>query len=153
MVMDNIHLEKEYSTVPLLCCYLCLSPPLPPPQMYVSKVWESVWPRGRKWIIASLGQDVTYFSLHPISPLPPGYRSKVESHQFANLWCEPRMELGPVLQQADGLPSELCCTLFELRRTLVLAMPHPDLNYTVLRASCIWQNENGFCEAGPNSKC
>ncbi len=25
--------------------------------------------------------------------------------------------------------------------------------YTVLRASCIWQNENGSCEAGPNSKC
>jgi hypothetical protein len=24
--------------------------------------------------------------------------------------------------------------------------------FTVSRASCIWQNENGFCEAGPNSK-
>ncbi len=24
---------------------------------------------------------------------------------------------------------------------------------TVSRASCIWQNENGSCEAGPNSKC
>ncbi len=24
--------------------------------------------------------------------------------------------------------------------------------YTVSRASCIWQNENGSCEAGPNSK-
>ncbi len=27
------------------------------------------------------------------------------------------------------------------------------LFYTVLRASCIGQNENGSCEAGPNSKC
>ncbi len=26
-------------------------------------------------------------------------------------------------------------------------------NCTVSRASCIWQNENGSCEAGPNSKC
>ncbi len=26
-------------------------------------------------------------------------------------------------------------------------------NYTVSRANCIWQNENGSCEAGPNSKC
>ncbi len=25
--------------------------------------------------------------------------------------------------------------------------------YTVSRASCIWQNENGSWEAGPNSKC
>ncbi len=25
--------------------------------------------------------------------------------------------------------------------------------YTVSRASCIWQNKNGSCEAGPNSKC
>ncbi len=25
--------------------------------------------------------------------------------------------------------------------------------YTVSRASCIWQNENGSCEAGPYSKC
>jgi hypothetical protein len=25
--------------------------------------------------------------------------------------------------------------------------------YTVSRASCIWQNENGSYEAGPNSKC
>jgi hypothetical protein len=24
--------------------------------------------------------------------------------------------------------------------------------YTVSRESCIWQNENGSCEAGPNSK-
>jgi hypothetical protein len=24
--------------------------------------------------------------------------------------------------------------------------------YTVSRASCIWQNENGSCEEGPNSK-
>ncbi len=26
-------------------------------------------------------------------------------------------------------------------------------SHTVSRASCIWQNENGSCEAGPNSKC
>jgi hypothetical protein len=26
-------------------------------------------------------------------------------------------------------------------------------SYTVSRASCIWQNENGSYEAGPNSKC
>jgi hypothetical protein len=27
------------------------------------------------------------------------------------------------------------------------------VNCTVSRASCIWQNENGSCEAGPNSRC
>ena len=49
----------------------------PPPPMYVSKVWESVWPEGAgRW-----GQDVTYLSqmgafLHPISspPSPQGER-------------------------------------------------------------------------------
>jgi hypothetical protein len=34
-----------------------------------------------------------------------------------------------------------------------LSLQPPGLNtYTVSRASCIWQNENGSCEAGPNSK-
>jgi hypothetical protein len=58
--------------------------------MYVSKVWESVWPLGRKRFIASLGQDVTYFSLQPMPPFPPGYRSKVESRQFAHLCMRER---------------------------------------------------------------
>jgi hypothetical protein len=44
--------------------------------------------RGRKRFIASWGQDVTHLSLHPM-PLPPGYRSKVESRHFAHLWVQP----------------------------------------------------------------
>ncbi len=39
----------------------------PSPQMYVYKVWESVWPEGQEAIHS---QDVTYLSLHPM-PLPP----------------------------------------------------------------------------------
>jgi hypothetical protein len=32
--------------------------------------------------------------------------------------AEPRIELGAALQQSEALPSELPCTLSELRRTL-----------------------------------
>jgi hypothetical protein len=53
----------------------------PAPQMYVSKVWESVWPegagRGRKRFIAGWGLRMS-----------PGYRSKVEGRHFAHLWCD-----------------------------------------------------------------
>jgi hypothetical protein len=53
--------------------------------MYVSKVREFVWLKGQEAIHSKLGsQDVTYLSLHPM-PLPPGYRSKVESRHFAHL--------------------------------------------------------------------
>jgi hypothetical protein len=69
-------------------------PPHPPPphQMYVSNVWESVWPEGQEAIYSELGSwDVTYLSLHPM-PLPQGYRSKVESHHFAH-HCNELMSL------------------------------------------------------------
>jgi hypothetical protein len=46
-------------------------PHAPSPQMYVPKVWESVWPEGQEAINSKLGsQDVTFLSLHPM-PLPP----------------------------------------------------------------------------------
>ncbi len=46
-------------------------PHAPSPQIYVSKVRESVWPEGQEAIHSQLGsQDVTYLSLHPM-PLHP----------------------------------------------------------------------------------
>jgi hypothetical protein len=66
-------------------------PPCPPPQMYVSKVWESVWPEGA----GSWGQDVTYLSqmeafLQPMSSLRKGrafcwVKGRGIGH-FAHLW-------------------------------------------------------------------
>ncbi len=50
---------------------LISEPPRPRPQMYVFKVWESVWPEGQEAIHSKLGtQDVTYLSLHPMPLLP-----------------------------------------------------------------------------------
>jgi hypothetical protein len=47
-------------------------------------------------------------------------------------------------EQRDFLPLICPCINFPSK---------PHTLYTVSRASCIWQNENGSCEAGPNSKC
>jgi hypothetical protein len=42
--------------------------------------------------------------------------------------------------------------------TMAASLAHPSsigkaMQYTVSRANCIWQNENGSWEEGPNSKC
>ncbi len=56
-----------------------------PPQMYVSKVWESVGPEGRKRFIANWGLRMSHIC--PCTPCPslPEYGSKVESRHFAHL--------------------------------------------------------------------
>ncbi len=47
------------------------APPRPLPQMYVQKVWDSVWPEEQKAIHSQLGsKDVTYLSLHPMTLSP-----------------------------------------------------------------------------------
>ncbi len=63
--------------------------PARPPQMYVSKVWESVARRGRKRFIASWGQDVTYLSLHPMPPPPSPPKGRQSS------FCPP-LKKGPI---------------------------------------------------------
>jgi hypothetical protein len=51
----------------------------PPPQIYVSNVWECVARRGRKRFIASWGLRMSHICPCTPCPSPPGYRSKVES--------------------------------------------------------------------------
>ncbi len=83
------------------------------PKMYhVSKVWESVWPEGQEAIHSWLGSKaVTYLSLHPM-PLPPGYRSKVESCNFAHL-C-PRGNGGGVGSAPCDVMQRGQCILFSV---------------------------------------
>ncbi len=87
----NCQTDNRWQPPPPTRTGLRLSKPPPPPQMYVSKVWESVWPKAA----GSWGQDVTYLSqmvafLHPISsppPLPQGERSIIFKNQPAERSC------------------------------------------------------------------
>jgi hypothetical protein len=59
--------------------------------------------------------DNTFIRRHSRRLSPSPHR---RSAQWENGVPSPRIELGPALQQADALPSELRRTLTELRRTL-----------------------------------
>jgi hypothetical protein len=76
--------------------------------------------------------DILYFTVHSFhhihtihSPIAIRRGSSPSPHRWSaqrekpSLGAEPRIELAPALQQIDALPTELGCTLTELRHTLL----------------------------------
>jgi hypothetical protein len=60
------------------------APPRPPPRCKYSKCGNLCGQRGRKRFIASWGLRMSHICPCTPCPSPPGYRSKVESRQFAH---------------------------------------------------------------------
>jgi hypothetical protein len=99
-------------------------------------VWESVARMGRKRFIASWVQDVTYLSLHPMPPLLPAYRSKVESRPFAHLWLRPHLMeemrgMGAVMKDepVEGIISQVVLSYLQTLPLIVFFL-HPALTPT-----------------------
>ncbi len=73
-----------------------LIPEPPPPRCMYPKCENLFGQRGRKRFIASWGLRMSHIC--PCTPCPshPGYRSKVQSHHYAHLWCQSRRRQPPL---------------------------------------------------------